>query len=410
MQTPYVPHIFGDEVERRLRRPVGWLTAGVDSSIAWPSPDVCVIYSGDEYFLRGTERAGKPSPPGISIHCVANQVDVAISKIYCFTSILSWFLDGYVDVSGYVSGSRPFLYGDPRSVFSSLGLAGRFDCNHMPIVEAESTRRALAFWREGQRLTHVHDGYAFLSFYKVIESQFSDSKKKTAWISQAIDRMADDAGKRIAELRVQGVDVNRHLFDSGRCAVAHASLDGEIVDPDIPEDRRRLSSDLVIIRELARTYIRDELQVPTARSLYTSRDRLAPWESLFSPRALGKLRRGRSAADISPLNGLRVSIALWPDGPVPGLEEMALSVEDLHDGIVKVVACNKRETVFLVFWMDFPSGRLHTDLESGGYVDASPELTEQDVRAYSTYFHNVLGNRIRPVAKVDGFSAGGNEG
>src|SRR5258708_39792594 len=100
MRTPYVPHIFGEEVGRRLHK-LGWLTAGVASSIAWPSLDVCVIYSGDEYFLRGTERDGKPSPPGISIRCTSNQVDVAISKIYRFTSVLSWFLGGYVDVSGY---------------------------------------------------------------------------------------------------------------------------------------------------------------------------------------------------------------------------------------------------------------------------------------------------------------------
>src|SRR4051812_3614890 len=163
MRTPYVTHIFGEEVERKLRSPGPWLTAGVASSIAWPALEVCILYSGDEYFLRGTERDGKPSPPGISIRCRSDTVDTGISKVYRLTSVLSWFLEGYVDVSGYISGSRPFLYGDPRRVFSSLGQAGTksFNCNHMPIIEDDRTRIALAFWREGLRLTNVHDGYAF---------------------------------------------------------------------------------------------------------------------------------------------------------------------------------------------------------------------------------------------------------
>jgi len=97
-----VPHIFGEEVGRRLAGKRGWLTAGVASSIPWPSSDVCVVYAGDEYFLRGKERAGKPSPPCITIACEKDGQDEAIAKIYRFSSILSWFLGGYVDVSGYM--------------------------------------------------------------------------------------------------------------------------------------------------------------------------------------------------------------------------------------------------------------------------------------------------------------------
>jgi hypothetical protein len=400
MRSQYVPHFFGETVQQKYQSHGHWLTAGVASSIAWPNLDVCVIYAGDEYFLRGTELNGKPSPPGISVKCTAAQIDEAISKIYRFTSILSWFLDGYVDVSTYVPGSHPFLCGDPRRVFSSPGIAGQksFNCNYLPIIENENTRKALAFWREGLVLTGVHNGYAFLSFYKVIESQFADKKpdkkKRIDWIECAISMLIGDAAKRVSELRKLGIDVGRHLYESGRCAVAHASLDGEIVDPDIPEDRRRLNADLVIIREIARTYIRDELKVPTSHSLYETRDRLISLHPLFSTRALGKLKRGRSVADISPLEKLKIGVGIWPDGPIPGLEDMLLKVESLDGGIVKVVAHNKRQTVFLVYWLDFPSGRIHTDLEKSGYIEDCAELTEEDVRAYSIYFHRVLANGI----------------
>ncbi|MGA7309701.1 MAG: methylamine utilization protein MauJ, partial [Pseudolabrys sp.] len=261
MKTPYIPHTFGEDVDRKLRSRRGWLTAGVASSIPWPSFDVRVKYAGDEYFLRGSERDGKPSPPGITIACNGDSgADEAIAKILRFTSILSWFESGYVDVSGYVYGSHPILYGG-RTVYSSMGIVGTksFNCNHMPIVEDDNVRKALAFWREGKRLDEVHDSYSFLSFYKVIESQFRDGKNRGRWISANIDKLTDRAAKRVAELRAAGVDVANHLFESGRCAVAHASLEGEIIDPDIPADRKRLSADLVIIEELARIYIRDEL-------------------------------------------------------------------------------------------------------------------------------------------------------
>jgi hypothetical protein len=396
MQTPYVLHTFGDEVDQKLRSRRGWLTAGVASSISWPSFDVCVNYAGDEYFLRGSERAGKPSPPGVTIACAERDPDEAIAKIYRFTSVLSWYMGGYVDVSGYIWGSHPILYGNPRTVYSSLGIAGTksFNCNHMPIIEHEHVRKALAFWREGRRLAEVHDSYAFLSFYKVIESQFQDAKKKADWISANIERLTDRAAKRVAELRGAGFDVSRHLFESGRCAVAHASLQGGIVDPDIPADRRRLSADLVIMEGLARIYIRDELKVPDSRSLYRSRDRLAPWSSLISAETLEALKGGETPEKAAGLDGQLVSVGIWPDGPISGLESMTTYVDAIESGVVKIVLINERKTVFLVFFLDYRSGRVHTNLEDGGLLCGSYSHDETDVRAYATFFYKVLGNGI----------------
>jgi Methylamine utilization protein MauJ len=402
MKTPYIPHTFGEDVDRKLRSRRGWLTAGVASSISWPSFDVCVKYAGDEYFLRGSERDGKPSPPGITIACdAASGADEAIAKIYRFTSILSWFESGYVDVSGYIWGSHPSLYG-ARTVYSSMGIAGTksFNCNHMPIIEDDNVRKALAFWREGKRLDEVHDSYAFLSFYKVIESQFRDGKNRGRWIAANIDKLTDRAAKRVAELRAAGIDVANHLFESGRCAVAHASLEGEIIDPDIPADRKRLSADLVIIEELARIYIRDELGVPDSRTLYRTRDRLAPWDSLLPAATLEVLRRGDTPIDVSALAGRVVSIGLWPDGPIPGLERMSMHVDAVDKGVVKIVLINERKTILLVFFLDYKGERVHTNLEDGGLLyENNPD--ENDVRAYATFFYKVFGNGIAELTCED---------
>ena len=403
MKIPYVQHIFGEEVDRRLSSRRGWLTAGVASSISWPSLDVCVEYAGDEYFLRGSEREGKSSPPCITIACNGDaDVDAALGKIYRFTSILSWFEGGYLDVSGYTWGSHPMLYGG-RTVYSSMGIAGAksFNCNHMPVIEVENVRKALAFWREGRRLDEVHDGYAFLSFYKVIESQFQDGRARAKWITSHIDQLTDRAAKRVAELRSAGVDVSDHLYESGRCAVAHASLEGEIVDPDVPADRKRLSADLVIMEELARIYIRDELKVPDSGSLYRTRNRLAPWDTLLSSETLDTLRKGETPTDVSALNGLKVAIGLWPDGPIPGLEQSTMHVDAVENGVIRIALANERRTILLVFLLDYRSGQVHTNLEDGGllYCDNNPD--ESDVRAYSTFFYKVFGNGIAELTCGD---------
>ena len=288
-------------------------------------------------------------------------------------------------------------------MYSSMGMAGAksFNCNHMPVIEGENVRKALAFWREGQRLDEVHDSYAFLSFYKVIESQFRDGRERAKWITAHIDQLTDRAGKRVAELRAAGIGVSDHLVESGRCAVAHASLEGEIVDPDVPADRKRLSADLVIMEELARIYIRDELKVPDSRSLYRMRNRLAPWDRLLPPETLDTLRKGGTPADVSALTGLKVAIGLWPDGPIPGLERATMHVDAVENGVIKIVLVNERQTILLVFFLDYRSGQAHTNLEDGGLLFGDYKPDENDARAYATFFYKVFGNGIAELTCGD---------
>lgn len=404
-KTPYVPHTFGKGVEVKFKEKIGWLNAGVASSIPWPSSCVCVNYAGDEFFLRGSEINGASSPPCISIATPKEKIDEALGKIYRFTSLLSWFMDGYVDVSGYTYSGRPSLY-KSRNVYSSLGIFGTksFNCNHLPIVEDENVRKALAFWREGKRLDEVHDSYSFLSFYKVIESQFTGGKTKGKWIDDNIEKLEGPAADRVAELRASGVhDVGTHLNESGRCAVAHATLGGKIVDPDVPEDRRRLSADLVVIEGLARNYIQDVLKVPTSRTLYASRNRLEPWKQILTPTTFDSLQGGGGdVAEVSKLTTYKVSIGLWPDGVIPGLENMTLNIDAVENGVVKIVLISEKQTIALVFFLDFKNGKAHTHLSDGGYFADNDAIEESDVRAYSTFFYKVFSNGIAELT-IDGF-------
>jgi len=266
----------------------------------------------------------------------------------------------------------------------------------MPVIEDDQVRKALAFLREGRRLERVHEPYSFLSFFKVIESQFQ-SKDRIAWVEKNLDLVTEErAVKRINELRGKGVNVNQHLFESGRCAVAHASVGGNIVDPDIPADRKRIAADLDIIAALANRYIKCDVEVPDEMDLYKTRDRVAPWHALMSPGAVAALKaRGHveSAEDLGKLEGATVSVRLWPDAPARQFDPMTLLPIESGDGVLKFIALSAQGTIVLAFAMDVARGRMHTLLNEGG-MRSGVEIAEDDVEVYTRYFHSVVGNRV----------------
>ena len=405
MKTPYIPHFFGADAIDRVEGRVGWLTVGVVSSIAWPQDDVWVEYDGAEYLLLGVDAEREHhNSPCIVTPTGRDEIDAALSRVYRFASVLGYFKRGYVDITGQVWGSRIVRYANPHDTFTTLTQAGKkgFNCNHMPIIEDDQVRKALAFLREGQRLRHVHEPYSFLSFFKVIESQFTSEDRKD-WVSKNLDALDGEAAKRISALRAEGIDVNHHLYQSGRCAVAHASVGGNIIDPDIPTDRKRIAADLDIISALARRYVKVDAAVPDEMDLYASRDRVAPWYALMTPRAVSVLKAGghlQSVEELGKLEGAKVSIRLWPDPPAKQFQAMTLLPMECGHGVVKFLALNARETVVLVFAMDVANGRMHTVLNEGG-MPADADVTEEDVEDYTRYFHSVIGNRVVELT-IDG--------
>lgn len=403
---PYIPHLFGDSVTSLYQEHRGWLTAAVHCSIAWPERDVLVNFDGDDYFLRGLKQAEDFSAaPCISMRCCKDEVHAILKKIYRFASILGWYQQGYVDVVGYSLGSHPILYAAGKQPFMSMMASdlSKFNCNYMPLIRDDLTRRALAFWREGRRLIHVHDGYAFLSFYKVIESQFKKANAKVDWINRAIPTLGNKAGERVQELHAQGLDVGRHIFDSGRCAIAHASFDEERGDPDIPEDRIRISKDLSIVEALAKKYIAEVLDVPNEFVVYDQRNRFLPLHAYIAQSHVDELSRGGSVLRRKlGLNGLTVAVNWWPS-PAPGpFQNLKLTVISAHNGIVVLRASNDELKIDLVFILDFLEGKAHTDIENSEFLDPASGGTLQGAITVLEYQKAVIGNKIIEVCLPNG--------
>lgn len=396
MRTPYVPHFFGEAAWARAALKHGWLIAAVATSIPWPQEDVLVVYDGTEYLLMGAMRDNKPVSPCIATPCPRQDYDAALAQVLRFVSVLGWFKRGYVDVAGFVWGTRPHRYGHARLSYADVLQGGQyaFDCNYMPVIANELVRRALAFWREGRRLREVHDAYAFLSFFKVIESPFA-AKQRVSWVEANLPALEGDAAKRVAELQTQGVNVNKHIYDSGRCAVAHAGLGGEIVDPDIPSDRRRIRDDMVVVEALAKRFIGIDAGVPDEMDVYRTRDRLEPWHALLTPEGLSRLSAGQPAQyreQLGQLADAKISVRLWPEEPTPDFVGMTLDPVDSGPGWVKFAAVNQRNTMLLVFAMDVAKGRMHTVVDEWALAGADPALTEGEVEAFTYMAHRVIGN------------------
>lgn len=407
MRAPYVVHHFGQLAEEQLRARLGWVTAAVATSLAWPTEDLWIKYNEQDIFLRGVGHDGQDGQPCITVPNEAGalgDMTAALSVILRFTTIYSWYKQGYVDVTGHIGGSHPIRYAAGEQPFKVM-LARHHEsaaCKHLPIIENDQIRIALAFWREGQRLYHVHPSYSFLSYFKVLESQLKP-KQRTEWIRSNLRNLTERALNRCSELQRVAVDVTDHLYESCRCAVAHASIDGVIVDPDIPEDRKRLAADLEIMEQLATLFIANELGVPTQRSLYITRNRLAPWEDYLSTKTVEALKAGGNPTDLSGIDHRLVAIGHWPDGPIKGYEAMIMKVLQVKNGVVTIAASNSLNTTQLIFHLDFMVGRVHTDLEHGGlnYSNVAPSPSEDDVIAYATYYFNTLGNKVVEL-KIEG--------
>lgn len=144
------------------------------------------------------------------------------------------------------------------------GLIGDGHFDYLPDPPDPKARLALALYREGLSANLVP--YQFLGFFKIINILHSHGPAQKSWIRNNLQHVADrKALARIARLEASGADIADYLYESGRCAVAHAFDQSNVVNPDSPADLIRLSEDLPIIRELSRTALEREFGIRSKR-------------------------------------------------------------------------------------------------------------------------------------------------
>jgi hypothetical protein len=237
---------------------VRWLNVGVSGAAAWPKQETKILFGGYELVLRPATKSTEQS-----VHVALRGLsDVeALTLINRFLSILAWCDDqGMENLYGW--SGNPVPVSVPRR-YRSTGSSIVFPF-YRDIEPDKRARLALALYREAKTIKSVP--FEFLSYFKILnmfwKDKFRDHKNELVeGLRGALSQISDkEALKRINELAKQHGDVAAYLYQSGRCAIAHAYSD-PIVDPDDVSDLRRLSEDMWIIKAVAEFLIENELHV-----------------------------------------------------------------------------------------------------------------------------------------------------
>jgi hypothetical protein len=232
-----------------------WFGLAVESSVAWPDCSTTVVFEGRELLLR----------PFDEEHSASVQVDLddqlswdeAHALLRRYLSALAWTEGFFIRElfqlgGGGGQGSSPF----------GVALRSRWRTPHFvdrvrPLPTDPRAHLAVALYREALGVTSV--AYQVLGFFKIINIVYSTSSAQKAWIKRTIPTLpGPSVNTRVQELQSAGHDVPAYLYESCRCAVAHANA-SPVANPDLIEDDTRLQADLPVVRALAEHLMTNEI-------------------------------------------------------------------------------------------------------------------------------------------------------
>jgi hypothetical protein len=278
-------------------------------------------------------------------------------------------------------GSHPFHVGKG-------GLATyinpRFKIEYLPEVRDPRIQLALALYREALSVNSVT--YKILGFFKVLNIKNAHGADQIKWIDEALPSIKEFyAIKRIEVLRSKAESIGQYLYASCRCAVAHAFSE-PVVDPENPDDTKRLAEDLPLIKALAEHLIESEFGIKSystfrAEHLY----QLEGFRELLGAKLVEDIKSGRrlpiSEVPIFPPITLRVS----GTQEMKTFENMSSTVVEVTDGTVILQCVTSNGYVELLIGLDVGKEYLVFDpFKSIGYRDDASDdciLSQIDVIA-----------------------------
>lgn len=235
-----------------------WLNIGVLGGACWPTKEQNIKFHGHDLILKP---ATKDTEQSIHINLKGISDIDAMTLVNRFLSILSWCDDqGMVNDGGWSGNPVPVAVPKKsRIVGSSIAFPFNRD-----IEKASKAKLSLALYREALSINSIP--FAFLSYFKILNVFWKDKyvngkNELVEGIRKMLPILKDDLAKRrLDEINKTENDVPKYLYESGRCAIAHAHTN-PIVDPDDSMDIRRLSQDIWIVKALSEYLIKNELKV-----------------------------------------------------------------------------------------------------------------------------------------------------
>jgi len=171
-----------DVIRGELAERGDWIVANISTTSFWPITAQKVHWRGVDIWIMPIMKGYYPAvammvPPGKS-HAECEEL------VMRFISMLSWVEEKglSLEFGGLSGGNLPRPMGGEKERGHSI--CDEFDLSYFPEVTDDEAMLALALMREGRSINHV--GYAFLSFYRVLETAFPEDRKRIAWITGAI--------------------------------------------------------------------------------------------------------------------------------------------------------------------------------------------------------------------------------
>ena len=377
--------IVGELAERGY-----WIVANIQTNSFWPMKAQKVGYRGVNVWVLP---ATKNYFPAVTLKVPPGRSNEECERLLMrFISTLSWVERKVFLVDGIGGGSRPSPMW--RNKEQDISLCQEFETSYFPEPANERAMLALALMREGRGLNHP--GYAFLSFYRVLEAVFPEGRRRRDWIAGNVDSIQDHLGSKALEaLRAKGVaEVGTHLFESGRCAVAHAREE-PIIDPDDPADARRLWDELPIMAALAETAIEQELGVETAQTVWRKHlYELAGFKQILGDDAVAYLQRGEQVTDQRMVDVPNIDVQIRGKTQYAPLNGMVIKEISQQAHIFYMTFDSTDARVRLRLQADFENERLYFNWSNGITVapdDDSAEYLEAmaEVQRFNAdYFGN----------------------
>jgi len=240
-----------------------WANMAVRPSFPWPNVHVEIPFEGKAMVLQpGSDKFST----AVSVYDQQGiNLEESGSLVSRFLSHLAWSHDAAL-VDLFIFGSNnpahPRLCGVRQQSSMKWAAVEAWLSLYLPIAPDSRGHLALALYREGLGLAIDSSAFSFLSFANVLNIVHASGPAQIAWINANVDVVPhwSPGRRRIDELRADGVkDAGKYLYGKGRCAVAHAN--STTVDPDDYADRRRLSADLALMKEIAALFIEKELGI-----------------------------------------------------------------------------------------------------------------------------------------------------
>jgi Methylamine utilization protein MauJ len=366
-----------------------WIVANIQTGSIWPVNAQKVQYRGETLWIVPVMKKFYPA--------VAMKVPQGKSRIECeqlvmrFISTLSWVESRGFIVEGLGGGSLPAPMA--RDKEQGFAICEEFDLSYFPEPDNEKALLALALMREGRGLNHPT--YAFLSFFRILEVAFPNSTARTKWMNDSVGSIQGHlVAEALRELYTKGIaDIGAHLYESGRCAIAHAAK-SPVIDPDDPSDTRRLQSELPIMTALAQKAIEEALGIETSQTVHRKHlYELAGFKEILGSEIVGQLVRGERITEERMVEIPDISVRIRKRDPYKPLSNLSVKEIGQNSKLFYIRFESKSGDVKIRLQLDFGAERLDFSLgrdlfaRDTGSAEAADNMAEVS-RFSSEYFGN----------------------